>query len=196
MKSFTSTAARARDTNVHVRERFRWSVFLDFRAVMAAVFPPTETRLGSAREWPFRGMSTSSRRQGGTVVVGFESGPLLAIIQDRSTFGSGLYGALAVKRLSVSRGRNHVGDRLPPSPRGRVRRLSVACRPAPSFRDLAADYPAKHGIPLASGPRWRLRRSSVPAVEQGAGLVLRVRREVVRAAWHGAELAAVPSSSG
>ena len=97
---------------------------------------------------------------------------------------------------AISRARNHVVDRLPPTPQGRVQRWSVACRRAPSFRGSAADYPAKHGIALASGPGWRLRRPSVPVVEQGAGLVLPVRRDVVGAAWHGAELAALPSSSG
>src|SRR5262249_49808671 len=94
-------------------------------------------------------------------------------------------------RPSVSRVRNHVVDRLLPTPRGRVRRWSVACRPAPSFRGSTADYPAKHGIPLASGPGWRLRRPSVLAVERGAGLVLRVRRAVVGAASRGAGLAAL-----
>ena len=118
------------------------------------------------------------------------------VSRHRRRDGSGLYGAVAVKRPSVSRGRNHVVDRLPPTPQGRVRRLSVACRPTPSFRGSAADYPAKHGIPLAGGPGWRLRRPSVPAVEHGAGLVLRVRRDVVGAAGHGAGLAALPSSSG
>ena len=110
--------------------------------------------------------------------------------------GSDLYRALVVKRPLISRDRSRAEDRLPATHRGRVRRCSVACRSAPSFRDLAADYPAKHGIPLASGPGWRLRRPSVRAVEQGAGLVLRVRRDVVGAAGHGAGLAALPSSSG
>ena len=74
------------------------------------------------------------------------------VSRHRRRDGSGLYGAVAVKRPSVSRGRNHVVDRLPPTPQGRVRRLSVACRPTPSFRGSAADYPAKRGIPLAGGP--------------------------------------------
>jgi hypothetical protein len=60
---------------------------------------------------------------------------------------------------------------------------------------FGADYPAKHGIPLVGGPRRRLRRPSVSALEEGAGLVLRVRWDVVGAAWHGAEPVAVPSSS-
>ena len=112
------------------------------------------------------------------------------VSRHRRRDGSGLYGAVAVKRPSVSRGRNHVVDRLPPTPQGRVRRLSVACRPTPSFRGSAADYPAKHGIPLAGGPGWRLRRPSVPAVEQGAGLVLRQQRPASPAAPRPARWAA------
>ena len=102
--------------------------------------------------------------------------------------GAGLYGALVVKG-DISLDRNRVVGRLPATPRGRDRRWSVACRPALSFRDSAADYPANHGILLAGGPRRRLRRPSVPAVEQHAGLVPRVKRDVAGAAGRGAGLA-------
>jgi hypothetical protein len=107
--------------------------------------------------------------------------------------GAGLYGALAVERRSVAA----------------VTTWWIDCRQflEVEFDDVCslsagaelsrfgADYPAKHGIPLAGGPRWRLRRPSVSALEQGAGLVLRVRWDAVGAAWHGAEPVAVPSSS-
>ena len=97
---------------------------------------------------------------------------------------------------AISRARNHVVDRLPPTPQGRVQRWSVACRRAPSFRDSAADYPANHDIPVAGGPRWRRRRPSVLAVEQDAGLVARVAQDVAGAAGRGAGLAVGLSSSG
>src|ERR1700747_3734585 len=66
---------------------------------------------------------------------------------------AGLYGGLVVKR-HISRDRNRVAGRPPATPRGRVRRWSVVCRPALSFRDSAADYPANNGIPLAGGAWW------------------------------------------
>jgi hypothetical protein len=79
--------------------------------------------------------------------------------------GAGLYGALAVKRRSVVA----------------VTTWWIDCRQflEVEFDDVCslsagaelsrfgADYPAKHGIPLAGGPRWRLRRPSVSALEQG-----------------------------
>jgi hypothetical protein len=82
----------------------------------------------------------------------------------------------------VSRDHNRVVSRPPATPRGRVRRWSAACRPAPSFRDSAADYPANHRILLVGGSRWRRQRPSVPAVKQGAGLVPRVKREAAAGA--------------
>src|SRR5215467_2946980 len=98
--------------------------------------------------------------------------------------GAGLYGTLVVKG-DISLDHNRVVGRPPATPRGRVRRLSVACRRALSFRGSAADYPANHGIPLAAGPRWRARRPSVPAVEQDAGLMVRVKRDADDAAGRG-----------
>ena len=109
--------------------------------------------------------------------------------------GAGLYGALVVKG-DISRDHNRVVGRPPATPRGRDRRWSVACRPALSFRDSAADYPANHGIPLADGPRWRLPRPSVPAVEQDAELAPRVKRVAADVAERGAGLAVRLSSSG
>jgi len=43
---------------------------------------PIEPILRRAREWLLRGMKSSSRRQGRTSVVGFESGPWLQMIGD------------------------------------------------------------------------------------------------------------------
>jgi hypothetical protein len=58
--------------------------------------------------------------------------------------GAGLYGALVVKG-DMNLDHNRVVDRLPATPRGRVRRWSVACRPAlvPSrgFRRVAPYLP-------------------------------------------------------
>ena len=96
----------------------------------------------------------------------------------------------------ISLDHNRVIGRPLATPRGRVRRWSVACRRAPSFRDSAADYPTNHGIPLADGPRWRRRWPSVPAVKQGAGLMPRVKRDAAGAAGRGAGLAVGLSSSG
>ena len=119
----------------------------------------------------------------------------VAVSMAEAVLGAGLYGALVVKG-NISLDHSRVVGRPPATPQGRVRRWSVACRRALSFRDSAADYPANHGIPLAGGPRWRLRRPSVPAVEQGAGLVPRVKRDAAGAAGCGGGLAAPLSSSG